>query len=410
MPSDAPPSYESVVARLEQRLGSNPKPQEVIDAVNQLPQYEIDILVANAGKIDDLKPIEDPIFHAGMVKTMSTPSAASHLTTAAADAAAACNAIETMFTNSLRTLTTIDAKYPPPAGGPFAPRFRTLNQAFRGVVHNSKDLAIDFAVDSHRFDAVLIPMCNDKTLTTEFRTTKIQNFINDVNGISTQSDDMHKKFDKLKVDFAVFTGSFRDWAFDKEDADTKELEQARKDLENLKSELSSLETTFFSIGSVATFTLPVISILATMPIPYANYVIVGGLIIAGLSAVATAALASSITSKKGQIESKQTHINALAASISDIKATREKLKTLGENDLTLFNKNISILSLLWNSVIDDARRIKRWLESGANDADMPHYMKTSINEAVIAYKAMSNYLNQYANGISSVNIPKPDAL
>lgn len=128
MPSDAPPSYESIVARLEQRLGSNPKPQDVLDAAEQLPQYEIDILVANAVQLEDLTPAQTAALHAGMVETMSSPDAAPSLKTAATNAAIACNAVETMFSNLLRSLASIDAKNTPPKEGAFVPRFEILNQ------------------------------------------------------------------------------------------------------------------------------------------------------------------------------------------------------------------------------------------------------------------------------------------
>ncbi|KAH8106621.1 hypothetical protein DFH11DRAFT_1232127 [Phellopilus nigrolimitatus] len=409
MSSDAPPSYESVVARFEQRLGSNPSPQHVLNAAKELPQYEIDILVANASKMADLTPDEEAALHAGMVKTMSSPEAASHLTNTAAHAASACNAIETMFTNLLITLTTIDGDHTPPTEGAFVPRFQILHQAFRRVVHKSKDLSNEISVYSSRFDMVIIPLCNDKDLTTEERKAKVELFINEASVFSEESNTMHNDLNRLKDDFAVFVGSFGDWATDKEGTDTDELRQARVNLMELKAELSTFKSTFYATSAVAAASLPVTGLLSLMAPQFVVPIVIGGLTIATLSTAATIALGISITSKEGEIESRQASINDLVASISDIKATREKLQLLGSEDFTLFTKNITILSMLWNSAHDDARRIKQWLESGANDVDMPKYMRISITQAANVYDAMAVYLTNYASGITAVNIPRPSS-
>ncbi|KAH8112497.1 hypothetical protein DFH11DRAFT_1785988 [Phellopilus nigrolimitatus] len=409
MSYDALPSYESIVAHLEQHLGFNPKPQEVLDVAKQLPQYEIDILVANAVQLEDLTPEQKADLHTGMVKTMSTPETETSLRTAATDAAAACNAIETMFSNLLRSLASIDAKNIPPKEGAFVPRFETLNQAFRRVVYDSKDLAINISVYSGRFDTVVIPICKDKELTTDQRKTKIAQFIKDADKFIKESDTMHEHFSKLKDDFAVFVGSFSGWAVDKEGADNDALKQARAELTVLLNELSNLKIALHAASAGAAAALPVTGVLGLMLTPFVAPIIIGGLVFAGLSTATVVGLAIAITSKKGEIKTKQTKIDDLVAAISEIRTAREKLQRLGSEDFTLFNNNISILSTLWASAHVDARKIEQWLESGANDADMPKYMQISINEAANAYKAMGVYLSDYAKGITPANIPKPSA-
>ncbi|KAH8112478.1 hypothetical protein DFH11DRAFT_1879238 [Phellopilus nigrolimitatus] len=407
MSSDAPPSYESIVARFEQCLGSNPKPQEVLNVAKQVSQYEIDILVANAGKTADLTQAEEAAFTVGVAKTLSSQDAALKLKTVAADAAAACSEIETMFTNLTSTLASIDAKNIPPKEGAFVPRFRILNQEFRQIVHLSKDLAIKISVYGLRFDSVIIPICKDKSLSTEQRKEKLVEFINDADSFRGEVGTIEKNFSNLKTNFATFLSSFGSWASDKEGADTEELKQARKDLDQLRMEVSELRAALLAVGSLAATSLPVTAILAYLSWPFAEFVILGGLIFAGLSTVTVLGLAISYSSKVGQVEAKQARIDSLVQSINDIKTTREKLRLLGTENLPLFNHNISVLALLWTSAHNDANAIKKWLESGAKDADMPEYMLISVNEAVSIYKTMAGYLRQYADGIASVNIPKP---
>ncbi|KAH8112481.1 hypothetical protein DFH11DRAFT_1545834 [Phellopilus nigrolimitatus] len=400
MSSDAPPSYESVVARLEQRLGSNPKPQEVLDVAKQLHQYEIDILVDNAGKAADLTPAEQAAFTVGVAKTMSSQDAVPYLKTAATDAAAACSEIENMFINLTSTLASIDAKNIPPKEGPFVPRFKILNQEFLRIVRDSGDLAVKIANYGLRFDSEIIPICTDEKYTVAQRKEKLEKFIKDADTFSEKAGVLERSFSDLKFDFATFTGSFGGWAFDKEGADTKELEQARKDLETLRKELSELKIALFAVGGAAAASLPVTGILALLSGPFAPFVIIGGLIFAGLSTSSVVGLAVAITSKKEQVEAKQARIDALVQSINDIKATREKLELLGTENLKLFNQNVSVMALLWTSAHNDALEIKTWLEDGAEDVDMPEYMLRSVNDAVDIYKTMAGYLRQYADGIT----------
>lgn len=79
-----------------------------------------------------------------------------------------------------------------------------------------------------------------------------------------------------------------------------------------------------------------------------------------------------LSAKEGEIEGKQTKINDLVAAINEIKTTREKLQLLGSENLSLFKRNITILSVLWTSAHDDARKIEQWLEDGAEDAVSEH--------------------------------------
>ncbi|KAH8112493.1 hypothetical protein DFH11DRAFT_1785972 [Phellopilus nigrolimitatus] len=407
MSSDAPPSYESVVARLEQRLGSNPKPQEVLDVAKQLPQYEIDILVANAGKMADLTPAEQAAFTVGVAKTLSSQDAALELKTVSADAAASSSGIETMFISLTSTLASIDAKNIPPKEGAFVPRFKIINQEFLQVMRDSKDLAVKISVYGLRFDSVIIPICKDQSLTTEQRKAKLDEFINDANIFTEETATMEERFDNLKNNFATFSSSFGVWASDKEGADTERLEQARKELDQLKEELSRLKAALIAIGSIAAASLPVTGVLTYLSGPFAMFVFLGGLIFAGLSTVTVLGLAIAYAAKADQVEAKQELIDALVQSINNIKATREKLGLLGTENLTLFNQNISAIALLWKTAHNDALEIKKWLENGAEDADMPEYMLLSVNEAVSIYKTMAGYLRDYADGITSVNIAEP---
>ncbi|KAH8104168.1 hypothetical protein DFH11DRAFT_197729 [Phellopilus nigrolimitatus] len=405
MSFDVPPSYESVVARFEQCLGTNPKPQEVLDVIEQLPQYEIDILASNAHGIPAMTDDQKVAFTLGVAKTISSPEAAQHLKYAAANASAACNAIETMFNVLLKELAKIDAKNMSEKKDAFVPRFELLSQEYRRTVHLSRDLAVKIAVYGQRFDTIIVPFCNDGSLTTTQRVAKITEFIKDAETFSKDSDAIMNSFNGLKDKFSEFIGSFSGWASNKEERDTKELEQVRKDLEELNEDISKLEIALIAVGAVAAASLPATAIAAAISGPFAVFVIIGGLALAGIATVSVIGLAIAIRSKKDDAKAKQERIDALVREINDVKATREKLELLGTKNLTLFNQNITVMALLWQSAHTDALKIKTWLEGGAKDADRPDYMMKSLDKAIRIYQAMAVYLFQYADGIASVDVP-----
>ncbi|KAH8104172.1 hypothetical protein DFH11DRAFT_1651645 [Phellopilus nigrolimitatus] len=404
MRSDAHFLYESVVARFEKRLGPNPKPQEVLNAADELSEDEIEILVANASKMADLTPAQEDAFTTGVAKTITSQDAVPHLETAAADAAAACNAIETMFTNLKRTLASIDAKNIPPKEGPFMPRFKVLNQKFRQIMRDSRDLAVRIAAYGRRFDMVIIPFCNDGSLTTAERKAKVVEFVKDADAFKKSSADMGDSFDGLKDDFSEFVDSFGSWAFNKEGADSKELKQARTELEGLKNKLHKLEHYLLAAGGVVSVSL----LVAKMSGSFAQYATIGGLIIAGISVAVAAGLAIARTSQKKRVAVQQARVDSLDQSISDIKATRDKLEQLGGNYFYIFDKNISFLASIWDHARIDAVEIKEWLEKGEKESARPKYMKISVDETVSVYKTMAGYLYQYADGIGSA-VPNPNA-
>jgi hypothetical protein len=127
MSSDAPPSYDSVVANLKQRIASNPHPQHVLDISSQLSQTEIDILGANVDNHPPMTAQEQADFKAGMAKALSSDEALQHIEAGAAEASEACSNIENLFSELVTKMAELDSKNSPPKQGPFTPRLRVIH-------------------------------------------------------------------------------------------------------------------------------------------------------------------------------------------------------------------------------------------------------------------------------------------
>lgn len=136
MSADDPPSYESVVAKLTERLGSHPKVEDIYKAGVQLSRNEKDVLIAHVYVAPPLNKEETEKFTLGAAQCMSSSEGKDDLRKEAHLANAAVLDIRRTFTHLTGELSDIDSRYTSPAEGPFAPRIGDLSLvSFRFVVN-----------------------------------------------------------------------------------------------------------------------------------------------------------------------------------------------------------------------------------------------------------------------------------
>ena len=68
------------------------------------------------------------------------------------------------------------------------------------------------------------------------------------------------------------------------------------------------------------------------------------------------------------ISRKNTQIAKLQREVETPQATRALLQETGMKDLEAFSSTISALAMVWQCARDDAHKVKKWLEDGAEDA------------------------------------------
>jgi hypothetical protein len=124
MPSDAPPSYESVVNGLKEQL-ANKTPQdlkEVHDILQNLPEAQKQVLVNHAPGItaqDTLSDAQKNTAGQAMILAAHTEFAKENIKLNAQAASDAIKKVEAMFSTCLQDLSTIDKDFPTsvPSGG-----------------------------------------------------------------------------------------------------------------------------------------------------------------------------------------------------------------------------------------------------------------------------------------------------
>ncbi|KAJ3506884.1 hypothetical protein NLJ89_g6616 [Agrocybe chaxingu] len=428
MSADVPPSYDSVVKEIKQHVDSKSSSDEIVATAHNLTDEQIKAVMDNAENAKPFTKEEKDALIKQLGRELSSKESLPYLQKSAADAAQACSNLEEIFLNLAVTLASIDAQNAHPKEGPFTPRLKVIHDSFRRTLHKSTDLAVVIAAYGLRFEKVIIPMCQDPRLTTKQREDKLGQFIKDAEKFKEKSEAMNKEFEDLKGTFGVFVGSFNHWSSDKEEQLSKELTEAKAQLEKVKQELKRLEdfmkqmfqsgmfsggwTNLMEIFAIVLSTGAFPTILFSLGMLFGPGIGAMGLRMAieseltGDSAF-VGVVDSAIRDRKMKVDEKQAVVNHLEDKIGNIRKARERLNKIGEGDLAKFNANISVLSGFWQCAKNDAIEVKEWLEGGAKDADIPEYMMVSLDGSIRVYEKMAAYLRAYADGVQSVGVPVP---
>lgn len=139
--ADDPPSYESVVANLVERLGANPKIENIFKAGAQLSKKEADVLITHAYVAPSLTAEEKKEFTRGACRSWSSPEGKTELRKEAHQATAAILGIEANFRNLNSQLVRIQNQYR--TSPDFVSRLRVFNNVSFLFCDECGDLLVD---------------------------------------------------------------------------------------------------------------------------------------------------------------------------------------------------------------------------------------------------------------------------
>ncbi|KAE8395961.1 hypothetical protein BDV23DRAFT_65420 [Aspergillus alliaceus] len=399
MLSGSPPSYDEVAKKVDSLVGSNPSPAKYLDAATSLTEEERAVLQAGAEEHNPIKTDEDKKkYTVGAAQSLSTDEAKAKLKEEANTANKAARDIEDVFTSLSLKIAEIDNVHQ----SNFAPTLKRHRDDYRKVLDSSRMLAADISQYGASFDAIIVKFCADQNYTVDQRKERINSFIDKATSYQQQAENVKSDFQTLVDNFAGFVATFGDWAKDKEGELTSEIKKINEDLVDLNKTLGDLYIALMALGGALAVGLPVIGVGAVMAGPAAPLVIIGGLIFFGASAAAIAGIAISIGVIQGQIRNKTAQRDNLQAQIEQIQQTRQALQQLGEEKYTVLSTSIRTLSNYWTYTTAQAQTIKGWLDDGAQWADIPEYMEMYLNHGVRVYASLSEYLDAYAKGITTI--------
>ncbi|PWY69096.1 hypothetical protein BO70DRAFT_382634 [Aspergillus heteromorphus CBS 117.55] len=394
----APPSYDEVAHKLENLVGGNPTPDKVLDAAEQLSEEEINVLVNG---VDSHWPLETEKqkeeFTIGTGQTLSSAEGKDQLQATAITVTQATREIDRIFFALEVKLAQIDGIHK----SNFHPEITRLKETYQQILADSRDLAAGIRVRLEVFDSVIIRLCAEPSISVDIRTRELNNFLETSASSERDVIAIEGRFNDLSTSFAKFVGTFSDWAKDREGQITEQIRVVQHELDELNKTLSALNASMTAFKAVCGATWPFTKALAKLMPKFAPFIMIGGLITAGVSVAAIAGLAIAISITEQRIITKTREKTNLQEQLEQIRQTRSELEDFGNASLVDFADAISILAGSWESTAEDAQRIKVWLGEGAVEGKQPEYMRLNTRYNVRKYDAISAYLQYYARGIVS---------
>ncbi|RYP63153.1 hypothetical protein DL770_009445 [Monosporascus sp. CRB-9-2] len=152
-----------------------------------------------------------------------------------------------------------------------------------------------------------------------------------------------------------------------------------------------------ALGVTAGVALPALAVGAFVAGPFAPLVIAIGLIFAVGTVATITGLAFKVNALNHEVDSKKNQKEALETQLANIQKTRQELQDLGKTLKEDVAGIVGIINTAWKYCQNDAVEIKRWLEAGKGDTDIPPYMALQLGKADGIYSIVGKYLQKYAD-------------
>ncbi len=232
----APPSYEAVISNVKSHIPSQPKTDDVVNAVSKLSNRELETLAASFDRVindsaEDLKKL-DGVFAEKFAKSQA------EMKELGSQNASACAKINEQFVQLHAQLVKIDTRNPPPIEGPWGPRLQTYHSALRSLMDDSTALSLKLANHLDRYSVTILPAVKDTTLPTARKIEKLEEFRNDGEAIGRESKSMSDKVAADQSKLKSFVKSFSAWAEDSIVAGDAKVAKLENDLRDMQSAYS----------------------------------------------------------------------------------------------------------------------------------------------------------------------------
>ncbi|KAK2750164.1 hypothetical protein FQN57_004660 [Myotisia sp. PD_48] len=359
--TDAPPSYQEVVAKLDGLIGSNRTPIGVLEAAEGLSQTDIDILIQNHEDHFPIKDDEDKVkFTKGAAETSSSAEPQNCLNASASAAAATAVQISRSFNNVQYHLAQIDQR----SGTSFEDRFINIKSTFQLALNGSRAVANRIAGNVTAFDTREVAYAHDARASVSNRIQKMEGYIAAAEAIKVDSDGVKSQIEGVKISLGGFAQEFIDWAKGREGELTEAIKRIKAELIQLERRLGERETQLVALTHLTQGIAPMAGFPAAFP-PYSTAIAIGGLLIAGLSLATTTALITEISHLKAEIARKTREKDELGAELEAIRQAREELEETGAGSISQFGDCIAAMLAVSHAAVDEASKILGWLKDGA---------------------------------------------
>ncbi|KAM0425742.1 hypothetical protein ACHAPT_008990 [Fusarium lateritium] len=423
--SDPPPSYDDVVKHLDAQVsavGQGFGPTDLSNLKSSLTPEQTQALVDNlpANPTDptayiDVSKLTDEQqqkLRDGMAYAAAHPEIDQLMQAQIDDTAKSTATIKRIFTELLASVGELDAKYLAPGQVPFARYLLDIKNKFDFHISSTAEMATRISLYASRFGEML-PYVKAADYNTSDRMDMLAEFIvnnllikyrpKEADIIEADANAVVTTFTQLNDDMANFVASFASWASEREQADRAEVIDLNKQIGELGDKIAQLKAAQIAMGVIAAASLPAAGTLSVCFPPAAPFILIGGAILAGVSAGAMIGITIALNAKQSELAGLEQKRATLQQDADDIKATREKAQDAGSKDLAEFGAAIGNLSTVWQTCKNDAQSCSYWLEKTEKDK-IPPILAADQDKVIGLYNNMAKYLKAYADGVQQVPV------
>jgi len=402
-PTEAPPSYDSVIGKVDANVKANPSFEGLKKALANLNESEKAALASHDPGPLTLDPDQEKKFRQGFAQAFA--QAGGHFEWNAEQCADLCKRVAEDFLAIAAKLSAVSSMDPSQASKDLVTDFVALEQRYQALLTSSRVSAVKVAQQADRFDCVVVPIAADKNISIDMKKKKIRAFIQEAEALEKEADGIQADFTKFLTEMKVFTARFDSWAQEKVGDLSQAILQLAGEIIDLKSEIAKIFTTMVGIAGVSGVALPALAVGACVAGPFAPLVIGIGLILAVGTVSSVTALAFKTSALNNELNGKETKKKSLEAELEVVQKSREELSALGRKLDCDVGQVVGIINTAWKYCQDDAVQIKKWLEGGENDLDVPPYMALQLGKADGIYSVIGKYLSKYADCLADTSKP-----
>ncbi|KAJ8060566.1 hypothetical protein OCU04_010881 [Sclerotinia nivalis] len=337
----SPPSYDSVVAKVERLVSPDPSPQKYINVVDTLSESELQVLSSGAENIPPITSEADQEkFAIGCTRALASDDCAKYIQQAAYDAVDATKEIDRVFRSLGLRIGEIDRIH----HSGFMPELRRQRTSYEAVLRESRDVATELAIHGNKFDDFIIPFSCDEKIDRETRLQILNGFIADLDRAQSDSNKLEDDFRLLTTNLTEFIASFSTWARTREGQLSVQIQIIEQQLEELHVRLEGINRRLLVVSAgvaIPAFILMAIGLGSGGA--FAPFVVIGGLLLLP-GAAAIAALARQKIATETTIRDQTQLRNTLSEQIEAIRRSRLELQVIGEEQMHIFANNVGVLS------------------------------------------------------------------
>jgi len=287
--ADAPPSYESVIGKVDAGVKAEPTFDGLQKVLASLSEPEKAALASHDPAPVVLDPEQEKKFREGFAQGFA--QAQGHLEWNAQECANMCKKVGQDFLDVTNKLSAISSQDGSQASKDLVTDFVALEQRYQGLLTSSRVSAVKVAQQADRFDTVIVPIAADKSISIDTKKQKIKEFIQEAENLETEANGIQASFSLFLTDMTTYTGRFSGWATQKEGEISKEIAKLAADIADLNDQIGKIKIAMIAIGGTAAVALPAFGVGAFVAGPFAPLVIGIGLFLAVGTVAAMTALA-----------------------------------------------------------------------------------------------------------------------